>query len=68
MNSPLKSAMAQFEVALERIRVSKSMSDEIYAQFKMATEGLGISCSKPQVPELKRWVARALAVKYCQGS
>ena len=68
VNSPLKSAMAQCEVALERIGVSKSMSDEIYAQFKMATEGLGVRCSKPQVPELKRWVARARAVKYCQGS
>ena len=68
VNSPLKSAAAQFEVALEKMGVSKTMSDEIYVQFKLATEGLGIRCSKPQVPELRRWVARALAVKYSQES
>ena len=68
VNSPLRSANGTIEVVLERMGVCKGMSDEISVQCKMATEGLGIRCSKLQVPELKRWVARALAVKYCQGS
>ena len=50
------------------VDASTTMPDEIYVQFKLATQGLGTRCIKPQLPELRRWVARALVVKCCQDS
>ena len=44
--SPLKSATAKFEVGLEKMGGSKTVPDEIYVQFKIATQGLGIRCSR----------------------
>ncbi|CAE7198926.1 unnamed protein product [Symbiodinium natans] len=63
-NPELNQAISQFDNALESFGMSKPVRDEVYQHLKAATLSLGLRCNKTQVEDLRRWIARALALKY----
>ena len=54
----------KFDTALEKLGVEGQIRESVYGAFKMATQNIGLKCDKRQVHELRRWVARALALKH----
>lgn len=54
----------KFDTALERLGVEGQIRESVYGAFKMATQNIGLKCDKRQTHELRRWVARALALKH----
>ena len=63
-NSPIHAVAVKFDTALEKLGVEGQIRESVYGAFKMATQNIGLKCDKRQVHELRRWVARALALKH----
>ena len=63
-NPELNQTITQFDNALEAFGMSKPVRDDVYQHLKAATLSLGLRCNKTQVEDLRRWIARALALKY----
>eukprot|EP00435_Cladocopium_sp_Y103_P027347 s1568_g6.t1 len=63
-NAPWNADAVKFDTALERLGVEGQIRESVYGAFKMATQNIGLKCDKRQTHELRRWVARALALKH----
>ncbi|CAE7037571.1 unnamed protein product [Symbiodinium natans] len=63
-SSPLHAVAVKFDTALEKLGVEGQIRESVYGTFKLATQNIGLKCDKRQVHELRRWVARALAMKH----
>ena len=63
-SAPWNAEALKFDTALERLGVEGQIRDSVYGAFKLATQNIGLKCDKRQIHELRRWVARALAMKF----
>ena len=63
-NPELNQSIAEFDHALETFGLTKPVRDDVYQHLKSATLSLGLRCNKSQVEDLRRWIARALALKH----
>ena len=62
----LNHTIADFDHALETFGLCKPVRDDVYQHLKAATLNLGLRRNKSHIDDLRRWVARALALK-CKG-
>lgn len=61
----LAPSISAFDTALEKFGICKTMREDVYSDYKSATLRLGLRCNKSQAEDIRRWIARALALKHC---